>query len=142
MLARRGALVVALVVLLAPPLAGCANPGSMPRVHVGVTVGTAAHLAVVHISASGRCGGAYSGVVLTYPDGHRRLLGTACYGVGEIGRFEVDGIPSGAYTCTVYATPFKNTDESGRRTGSGFRPFPVDRMIEKNIVASRTFVIP
>jgi len=141
MLVRRGVLVVGLALLVAAPLLGCANPGSMPQVHAGVSVGPALHRAVVHISASGRRGGAYSGVVVTYPDGRRALLGTACYGVGEVGRFELDGLPSGVYTCTVYAVPFKNTYEVDLAHGSGFRPFPVARMIKTNIAASTTFVI-
>ena len=142
MLVRRFAVVVGLAFLLALPLAGCANPGSMPHLHINVTVGPRAHQAVVHISASGRCGGAYSGVVLTYPDGHRRILGTDSYGVGDIGTFELDGLPSSVYACTTYAMPYKDTDDSARDNGSGLRPFPVARMVKKNLAVSETFAVP
>ena len=142
MLVRRVVLVVGLALLLALPLAGCANPGSMPRLHVNVTVGPKAHQAVIRVTASGRLGGAYSGIALTYPDGHRRIFGTFAYGAGDVGYWEIDGLPSGTYSCTVYATPVKRVDElvqNGQRT---YRAFPVGMMVKENVAASGTFVIP
>jgi hypothetical protein len=142
MLARRVVLVVGLALLLTLPLAGCANPGSMPRLHVNLTAGPKAHQAVIRVTASGKLGGAYSGIALTYPDGHRRMFGTFTYGAGDVGYWEIDGLPSGTYICTVYATPVKGADElvhNGQRT---YRTFPVGKMVKENVAASGTFVIP
>lgn len=139
---RRIALVLGSMSVLGLLLVGCANPASMPQVHVKTAIRAPAHDAVVHISATGRSGGAYSGVVLTYPDGHLQMLGTACYGVGDIGRFQLDGLPSGVYTCTVYATPYETSDDSPADNGSGLRPFPRDKMVKKNVAAAETFAIP
>jgi hypothetical protein len=139
---RRVVLVVGIALLLALPLAGCANPGSMPRLHANVTVGPKAHRAVIRITASGRLGGAFSGIVLSYPDGHRRILGSGFWGRSDVGYWAIDGLPSGVYTCTAYAVPAKAKDdliEHGLRTN---RPFPVGEMVKENVAASATFVIP
>ena len=114
-------------------LSGCASGATnMPQLKTRVTVDKKLHAATIHISASG-VGEAFSGIVLTYPDGHRDFLGTATYSDGDSGTWGDDHLPSGSYTFTVYATPAGSND-----TGS----FPVGKIVEDNAVASDTFVIP
>ena len=114
-------------------LSGCASGAAdMPQLKTRVTVDKKLHAATIHISASG-VGEAFSGIVLTYPDGHRDFLGTATYSNGDSGTWGDDHLPSGSYTFTVYATPAGSND-----TGS----FPVGKIVEDNAVASDTFVIP
>ncbi len=143
MLVRRVVLVVVLASLLALAPAGCANPGSMPRLHMNVTVGPKAHQAVVLIKGvTDRRGGAYAGVVLTYPDGRRRLLDTFTFGAHDVDYRELDGLPSGVYTCTAYAVPVETNDELIQHDVRGYKPFPVSKMVRKHMAASATFVIP
>jgi len=114
-------------------LSGCASGAAdMPQLKTRVTVDKKLHAATIHISASG-VGEAFSGIVLTYPDGHRDFLGTATYSDGDSGTWGDDHLPSGSYTFTVYATPAGSND-----TGS----FPVGKIVEDNAVASDMFVIP
>jgi hypothetical protein len=113
-------------------LSGCASGVTeMPQLKTSVTLGPKAHSATINVSASG-VGGAFSGIVLTYPDGHRRLLGTATYSDADSGTWGPEELPSGTYTYTIYATPAGPAD-----MGS----FPVGRIVKDNIVASGTFVI-
>jgi hypothetical protein len=143
MLVRRCVLVMGLAGLLLLPLAGCANPASMPRLHAHLTVGPQAHQAVLRITASGKRWSAYSGIVLSYPDGRRRMFGAFAYGAGDVGYWELDGLPSGDYNYTVYAVPLERTDELFQHgVDRGYKPFPVGEMVKKNVTASGTFVIP
>jgi hypothetical protein len=85
------------------------------------------------------------GVVLSYPDGHRRLLSSGDWGKNDLEFRELDGLPGGIYTLTAYAVPGKTSDvlyQAGVARGYEYKPFPVDKMVEKNIVARATFVIP
>lgn len=114
-------------------LSGCASGATdMPRLKTSVTVGKMPHAATLHVSASG-VGDAFSGIVLTYPDGHHDFLGTATYSNGGSGTWGTDQLPNGSYTFTVYATPAGPND-----TGS----FPVGKIVDDNVVATETFVIP
>ena len=120
-------------VALVAALSGCASGATgMPQVKTSVSVAPKLRTAAIHISASG-AGKAFSGIVLTYPDGHHDLLGTATYSEASSGTWDPSGLPSGSYTYTVYATPAGPND-----TG----PFPVGRIVKANAVASGTFVIP
>jgi len=68
-------------------LAGCASrtaTAEIPHLKTTVTVGPKPHQATIDVSSSGP-GAAFSGIVLTYPDGHRRMLGTGTYEAGDSG---------------------------------------------------------
>lgn len=144
MLGRRVVLVLALALLLALPLAGCA--AYRPHFRVTVTVGPKAHQAAIRIkNASGLPGQTYvyMGIVLTYPNGHRRLLSSRDWGHDDLEYQELDGLPSGIYKLTAYAVPGRTSNELMRHgVDRGFKPFPVGEMVKKNIAASGTFVIP
>ena len=140
--ARRVVLVVGIALLLALPLAGCANPGSMPRLQMNVIVGPEAHqVSILVKGVTGKRGGAYTGIVLTYPDGHRRILDTFTFGANDVDYRELDGLPGGVYTCTAYAVPVETNDDLIQHGVRGYKPFPVGEMVEKNVAASATFVI-
>ena len=84
-----------------------------------------------------------AGVYLTYPDGHRRVLNAGDrWGPGDVGCYELDGLPGGVYTLTAYAVPGSSDDAISQHGKETYKPFPVSKMVKKNIVASRTFVIP
>ena len=144
MLVRRVVLVVGLALLLAPPLAGCGS--YRPGVHVSVTVGPKAGQVAIRIKAvSGLPGSAHvdMGIVLTYPDGGRRLFSSGDWGLDDVEYRALDGLPGGRYTLTAYAVPGRSSDvliQPGR--APGYKPFPADEMVGKNVVASATFVVP
>jgi hypothetical protein len=126
------ALAASALVLVAVP-SGCASGAAgMPQIKTSVTVAPKLHMATIHISANGE-GKAFAGIVLSYPDGHRDLLGTATYSAASSGTWEPNKLPSGSYAYTVYATLAGPND-----TGS----FPVGMIVKANVVASGTFVIP
>jgi hypothetical protein len=119
--------------ILSVVLSGSASGATdLPRLKTSVIVDKKLRAATLHISASG-VGDAFSGIVLTYPDGHHDFLGTATYSDGDSGTWGTDQLPGGSYTFTVYATPAGPND-----TGS----FPVGKIVDHNAVASETFVIP
>ena len=142
MLVRRVVLALGLAALLALLLTGCGAYN--PRLLVNVALGPKAHQAAIRIkAASGSPGFAYVGIVLTYPDGHRRLLSSGDWGLHDGPEYdELDGLPSGVYTLTAYAVTSRTSDELSQHGLRGFKPFPVSKMVEKNIVASATFVVP
>ena len=144
MLVRRVVLVVGLALLLALPLAGCGS--YKPRLHMNVTVGPKAHQAAIRIKAVGGLPGqtyVYMGIVLTCPNGHRRLLSSRDWGHDDLEYQELDGLPRGIYKLTAYAVPGRTSDELMKHgVDRGFKPFPVGEMVNKNIVASTTFVVP
>ena len=113
-------------------LAGCASgTATMPDLKTGVTVHQTAHRATIHVAASG-VGEAFSGIVVTYPDGHRDLLGTATYSDGDSSKWRVDNLTAGTYGYAVYAIP----------AGSGNSgAFPVGEIADQNLMASGTFTI-
>lgn len=114
-------------------LAGCdSGTATMPHLKTRVTFGPKPGQATIYVTPSG-AGSAFSGIVLTYPDGHRRMLGTATYELLNGGTWEVDHLASGVYTYTVYATP-------AGPAGTG--PFPVGEIVKENAVASGRFTIP
>lgn len=140
---RRVVFVLGLALLLALPLTGCA--AYVPRLHVDVTVGPKAHQATLRVKvASSLTGSAYvyMGIVLTYPDGHRRLLSSGDRGANDKEYHPLDELPGGDYTLTAYAVPGRNSDELYRPgLPVSFKPFPVSKMVKENVVASATFVI-
>jgi hypothetical protein len=121
----------AMLLMVVMPACG-SGAATMPHIRTSVTVGQKPHEAAIHVSASGM-GKAFAGIVLTYPDGHRELLGTATYSEADSGVWEPSGLPGGSYRYTIYATPAGPND-----TGS----FPVGKIVKDNAVASGNFVIP
>jgi hypothetical protein len=112
-------------------LAGCAlGTAAMPNLTATAIVNQKAHKATIRMTANGG-GEAMAGVVLTYPDGHRRLLVTAVLSRGDAVRAS-DELTAGTYTYKIYAIP------AGSRAGA----FPVGEIVDQNVVASGTFVIP
>ena len=119
----------------------------MPSLRMSVTVGRRVHRAAIRIRSTGdRQGAAFVAIVLTYPDGHRQRLDNPAeggYGAHDTTLSELDGLPRGVYTCTVYAVPYTTSDTlflANRVTTN--RRFPDGDMVEKNVAASATFVIP
>jgi len=145
--APRAHLGLALVLLAGLLLAGCGERGSMPDLRIGVTVGPAAHSADVRVSAlPGREGSAFVAIVLTYPDGHQERLDspeTGGYGANDTSLAQLDRLPAGAYTCTVYALPYSIADEHYLPNGLKLdKPFPRSAMVKKNVADSVSFVVP
>ena len=81
-------------------------------------------------SGSGR---AYWGLVLTYPDGHSRTIASGTMTAGDSGESQRDGLPSGNFTYTLYATPL-DPDEAGTDSP--------DKRLRSDPVAKGTFAIP
>jgi hypothetical protein len=103
----------------------------MPDLTATATVNQKAHKATIRMTANGG-GEAMAGIVLTYPDGHRRLLVTAVLSAGDAASAGVDELTAGTYAYKIYAIP------AGSRAGA----FPVSEIVDQNVVASGTFVIP
>jgi hypothetical protein len=118
----------------------------MPRLHWNVTLGPEAHQATIRVKvASGLAASAcvHMGIVLTYPDGRRRLLSSGDWGANDKGCHPLDGLPSGVYTLTAYAVPGRTSDELYRPgLPRSVKPFPAGKMVKRNIVGSATFIIP
>ena len=143
MLGRPVALAMGLTLLCVSVACGCSHQASMPRLHLSVTVGPQAHQAILHVTETGRLGGAYSGIVLVYPDGHQKVLGTAIWGRGDVWGWPLSGLPSGVYRCRVYAVPYTPVEAEAETGGTRrTKPFPVADMTQKNLAVSQTFVVP
>ena len=140
---RRLVLCMGLVLLCASVGSGCSSQPTKPQLHLRVTVGPRAHEAVLHVTETGSLGGAYSGVVLVYPDGHQKVLGTAIWGRGDLWGWPLSDLPSGVYSCRIYAVPYTPTEAETASGGTRRTiPFPVAEMTRKNLAASQTFVVP
>jgi len=138
MLVRRVVLVVGLALVFALPLVGCGR--SVPHLHWDTTLGPKADQATILAKVtSGLTGWAHVniGIVLTYPDGHRRLLSSGDCGANDKERIPLDRLPSGVCTLTAYAVPGKTSDEIFRPgLPVRYKPFPARKMVTKNVVGS------
>jgi hypothetical protein len=114
-------------------VAGCGSTAepAMPHLATGATVDPKSGEASITITASG-VGIARTAFVLTYPDGHRALLGTAQYQDADSSVYTPSSRPKGKYAYTVYATPL---------THQGAPPLTVGYFTARYAVASGTFTI-
>ena len=114
-------------------LTGCGSEEPhLPDVTAGVTVGPTSGAATVTIKSSGS-GAGVAAVVLTFPDGHRRPVGQGVLEGGIDLGYSREDLPPGQYTYTIYAvaTPSVPADPT----------MPAGAQVDKNIIASGTFVI-
>ena len=126
---------IVLVCLSAAPalLAGCGSgEPHLPDVTTGVMVGPKSGEATVTVQSSGS-GAGVAALVLTYPDGHRRQVGSGVLEGGADLGYGLRDLPPGSYSYALYglATPSVPQDAA----------FPAEAWVDENILASASFVI-
>ena len=117
---------------------GCASGSAtksatgMPHLAVSTEIGPKPHEWAITVAATGG-GKADAGVVLTYPDGHTRLVVTLRLENGATAGASGIVLPNGTYRYAVYAAPALSPDPGA---------LPASERVDENIVESETFTIP
>jgi hypothetical protein len=125
------AVLVALSLCVTSLSTGCGNDSKVLQIKASSSVDNDAHQATINVSEL-IDGNALVGVVLTYPDGSKKLvLSGNASGAGSSG-VTVDNLASGDYSYKVYATPASPGDSSS---------FPTGQMVEANVEATGSFAI-
>jgi hypothetical protein len=126
---------IVLVCLAAVPglLTGCGSEEPhLPDVTAGVTVGPTSGAATFSVKSSGS-GAGVAAIVLTYPDGHEQPVGQGVLEGGIDLGYSREDLPLGRYTYTIYAVATPSVPEAPT--------MPAGAQVDKNIIASGTFVI-
>jgi hypothetical protein len=106
-------------------LAGCGSEEPhLPDVTTGAMVGPRSGEATIAGVAA---------VVLTYPDGHRRQVGSGVLEGGEDLGYGLKDLPSGSYSYALYGLATSSVPQDAA--------FPAAALVDENIVASASFVI-
>jgi hypothetical protein len=114
-------------------LAGCGSEEPhLPDVTTGAMVGPRSGEATISVKSSGS-GAGVAAVVLTYPDGHRRQVGSGVLEGGEDLGYGLKDLPSGSYSYALYGLATSSVPQDAA--------FPAAALVDENIVASASFVI-
>jgi hypothetical protein len=129
---RHVCLVAAVAAICAASLlGGCGNDSKILEIKASSSVDNTAHAATINTSEV-IYGNALVWIVLTYPDGHIKLVSSGNLSGAGSGASTLDGLPSGSYSYKVYAAPAGPDDQP---------TFPSGKMVEANVAASGSFTI-